>query len=120
MSRSEKKKDDKPKISTLTRISFLPSVFTMLNLFLGYQALIYIIGSKQNFKTAIYYITASVIMDGFDGTIARLTKPNPISACSSIPWSMPSLSAWSLPCWLSSGAFSRAIPRSAASSASSF
>ena len=61
-------------ISALTRISFLPSVFTMLNLFLGYQALIYIIGAKQNFKIAIYYITASVIMDGFDGTIARLTK----------------------------------------------
>jgi len=58
----------------LTRISFLPSVFTMLNLFLGFQALLYVIGSKRNFKTAIYYITASVIMDGFDGTIARLTK----------------------------------------------
>jgi len=46
----------------------------MLNLFLGYQALIHIIGSKKNFKTAIYYLMASVIMDGFDGTIARLTK----------------------------------------------
>jgi len=69
----KRKRMHKPKISTLTRISFLPSLFTMLNLFLGYQALIYIIGSKQNFKIAIYYITASVIMDGFDGTIARLT-----------------------------------------------
>lgn len=58
----------------MTRISFLPSVFTMLNLFLGFQALLYIVGSKKNFKTAIYYLTASVIMDGFDGTIARLTK----------------------------------------------
>jgi CDP-diacylglycerol--serine O-phosphatidyltransferase len=64
----------KPKISALTRISFLPSVFTMLNLFLGYQALIHIIGARRNFKMAVYYITASVIMDGFDGTIARLTK----------------------------------------------
>lgn len=70
----KRKRISKPKISTLTRISFLPSLFTMLNLFLGYQALIYIIGVKQNFKIAIYYITASVIMDGFDGTIARLTK----------------------------------------------
>jgi len=56
------------------RISFLPSVFTILNLFLGFQALLYIIGRKKNFKMAIYCLTASVIMDGFDGTIARLTK----------------------------------------------
>ena len=55
-------------------ISFLPSVFTMLNLFLGFQALFYIIGRKRSFKIAIYYLFASVIMDSFDGTIARLTK----------------------------------------------
>jgi len=48
---------ENPKIASLTRISFLPSVFTMLNLFLGYQALIHIVGAKQNLKTAIYYIT---------------------------------------------------------------
>jgi CDP-diacylglycerol--serine O-phosphatidyltransferase len=70
----KKRRIRKVKISSLTRISFLPSIFTMLNLFLGFQALLYIIGSKKNYKTAIYYITASVIMDGFDGTIARLTK----------------------------------------------
>ncbi len=70
----KRKRTKRTKISALTRISFLPSVFTMLNLFLGYQALLHIIGRKQNYKTAVYYITASVIMDGFDGTIARLTK----------------------------------------------
>lgn len=70
----KKRRIKKVNLSSLTRISFLPSVFTMLNLFLGFQALLYIIGSKKNFKTAIYYLTASVIMDGFDGTIARLTK----------------------------------------------
>jgi len=70
----KKRRINKVKVSALTRISFLPSVFTMLNLFLGFQALLYVIGSKKNFKTAIYYLTASVIMDGFDGTIARLTK----------------------------------------------
>jgi CDP-diacylglycerol---serine O-phosphatidyltransferase len=70
----KKRRIRKVNISSLTRISFLPSVFTMLNLFLGFQALLYIVGSKKNFKTAIYYLTASVIMDGFDGTIARLTK----------------------------------------------
>jgi CDP-diacylglycerol--serine O-phosphatidyltransferase len=74
LAKVKRKRIKKPKISALTRISFLPSLFTMLNLFLGYKALIYIIGAKQNFKIAIYYITASVIMDGFDGTIARLTK----------------------------------------------
>jgi CDP-diacylglycerol--serine O-phosphatidyltransferase len=70
----KKRRIKKVNISALTRISFLPSVFTLLNLFLGFQALLYCIGSKKNFKTAIYYLTASVIMDGFDGTIARLTK----------------------------------------------
>ncbi|MBN2398919.1 MAG: CDP-diacylglycerol--serine O-phosphatidyltransferase [Candidatus Aminicenantes bacterium] len=70
----KKKRIRKVNISSLTHISFLPSVFTMFNLFLGYQALIHIVGSKKNFKTAIYYLMASVIMDGFDGTIARLTK----------------------------------------------
>jgi len=69
-----KKRIKRPKLSALTNISFLPSLFTMLNLFLGFQALIHIVGPRQNFKLAIYYITASVIMDGFDGTIARLTK----------------------------------------------
>ncbi len=70
----KRKRIHKTKASALTRISFLPSVFTLLNLFLGYQALIHIIGARPNFKIAIYYITAGVVMDGFDGTIARLTK----------------------------------------------
>ena len=70
----KKKRIKKSNISALTSIAFLPSIFTLLNLFLGYQALIHIVGARQNFKLAIYYITASVIMDGFDGTIARLTK----------------------------------------------
>ena len=70
----KRKRIHKTKAAALTRISFLPSVFTLLNLFLGYQALIHIIGARPNFKIAIYYITASVVMDGFDGTIARLTK----------------------------------------------
>lgn len=70
----KKKKIKKAKASSLTRISFLPSVFTLLNLFLGYQALIRIVAARPDFKVAIYFITASVVMDGFDGTIARLTK----------------------------------------------
>lgn len=54
------------------KISFLPSIFTILSLFLGYLALLQII--KGNFLNAVYLITGSVILDGFDGTVARLTK----------------------------------------------
>lgn len=50
----------------------MPSVFTTFNLFLGYLALIQII--KKNYITAAYFIVFAVVMDGFDGTIARLTK----------------------------------------------
>jgi CDP-diacylglycerol--serine O-phosphatidyltransferase len=56
----------------LTKISFLPSIFTLSSLFLGYLALMQIIGER--FHVAVYLITGSVILDGFDGTIARLTK----------------------------------------------
>ncbi len=56
----------------MTKISFLPSIFTLASLFLGYLALMQIV--KGNFVTAVYLITGSVILDGFDGTVARLTK----------------------------------------------
>ena len=39
---------------------------------MGYLALIQIV--KGNFINALYFIGASVILDGFDGTVARLTK----------------------------------------------
>lgn len=41
-------------------------------MFLGFLALIQIF--KGRFENAVYLITGSVILDGFDGTIARLTK----------------------------------------------
>ncbi len=47
-------------------------MFTMFSLFLGYLALIQVI--KGNFTAAVYFITGGVILDGFDGTVARLTK----------------------------------------------
>ncbi len=59
-------------VSKLMSISFLPSVFTILNLLFGFLALIQIINGK--YRIAIYLILASMIMDAFDGTIARLTK----------------------------------------------
>jgi CDP-diacylglycerol--serine O-phosphatidyltransferase len=39
---------------------------------MGYLALLQIV--KGNFSTAVYFMGASVLLDGFDGTIARLTK----------------------------------------------
>jgi CDP-diacylglycerol--serine O-phosphatidyltransferase len=74
------KKEKKPKkkklrrvnLSRLMGISFLPSVFTLFNLFLGFAALKNII--THNYVMAAYLIVISVIMDGFDGTVARLTK----------------------------------------------
>jgi len=54
------------------RISFLPSVFTTFNLLLGYLALLQIL--KRNYPQAVYFVIIAVVMDGFDGTIARLTK----------------------------------------------
>ncbi|HDP95712.1 MAG TPA: CDP-diacylglycerol--serine O-phosphatidyltransferase [Candidatus Aminicenantes bacterium] len=54
------------------RISFLPSVFTTFNLLLGYLALLQIL--KRDFAQAVYFVIIAVVMDGFDGTIARLTK----------------------------------------------
>ena len=59
-------------ISKLTNISFLPSVFTTVNLFMGYLAVVQIF--KTNYITASYLVIFGVVMDGFDGTIARLTK----------------------------------------------
>lgn len=41
-------------------------------MFLGYLALIQVL--KGKFATAVFFITGSVILDGFDGTVARLTK----------------------------------------------
>jgi len=53
-------------------VSFLPSLFTLFSLFIGFLALLQIM--KGNFIKAIYFITGCVILDGFDGTVARLTK----------------------------------------------
>ena len=59
-------------ISKLTNFSFLPSLFSLLSLFAGYLSMNQIF--KGNFVNAVYLIMASVVLDGFDGTIARLTK----------------------------------------------
>lgn len=70
--KNKTKRRKRVKISRLINISFLPSIFTILSLFLGYLALMQII--KGNFINAVYLIIGSVVLDGFDGTVARLTK----------------------------------------------
>ncbi len=67
-----KKRFKKVDVSKLTRFSFLPSIFTLFNLLLGYLAFVQIL--NHQFLNACYFIAVSVIMDGFDGTVARLTK----------------------------------------------
>jgi len=69
---NKKVKQKKTNISKLLSISFLPSVFTILNLLFGFLALVQIVNEK--YRIAVYLILASMIMDAFDGTIARLTK----------------------------------------------
>jgi len=70
--KGKKKRLRRVNLSKLMGISFLPSVFTLFNLFLGFTALKNII--EHHFVEAAYLITISVVMDGFDGTVARLTK----------------------------------------------
>ncbi len=47
-------------------------MFSLLSLFAGYLSLNQIY--KNSYINAVYLIMASVVLDGFDGTIARLTK----------------------------------------------
>ncbi|MEN8153868.1 MAG: CDP-diacylglycerol--serine O-phosphatidyltransferase [Acidobacteriota bacterium] len=68
----KKKRFKRVNISKLTNFSFLPSIFSLLSLFAGYLALIQIFNGK--FYNAVFLVMASVVLDGFDGTIARLTK----------------------------------------------
>ena len=68
----KKKRIRRVSISRLTRFSFLPSLFSLLSLFAGFLAVFQIF--KGDFSRAVYLIIASAILDGLDGTVARLTK----------------------------------------------
>lgn len=70
--RNRFKRRRKVSIESLTRFSFLPSIFTLSSLLLGYLAILQIF--KSNYIAAVFLIGGSVILDGFDGTVARLTK----------------------------------------------
>lgn len=68
----KKKRFKRVNISKLTNFPFLPSIFSLLSLSAGYLAILQIF--KGKFHTAVLLVMASVVLDGFDGTIARLTK----------------------------------------------
>lgn len=68
----KKKRIRRVSISRLTRFSFLPSLFSLLSLFAGFLAVFQIF--KGDFSRAIFLIMASAVLDGLDGTVARLTK----------------------------------------------
>ncbi|MHB8094314.1 MAG: CDP-diacylglycerol--serine O-phosphatidyltransferase [Candidatus Aminicenantales bacterium] len=53
-------------------IYFLPSLFTLTNLFFGFMSIHMSIQGR--FRMAALWIIAAAIMDGFDGIIARATK----------------------------------------------
>ncbi len=50
----------------------LPNLFTSVSIFLGLLSVIY--SAKGDFEKAIWLIAASVVFDGLDGRIARLTN----------------------------------------------
>ena len=50
----------------------IPNIFTTLNIFFGFLAIIQVIDGKV--VTAAWLITIAAILDIFDGHIARLTK----------------------------------------------
>ncbi|NQT25047.1 CDP-diacylglycerol--serine O-phosphatidyltransferase [candidate division KSB1 bacterium] len=52
-------------------ITSLPSLFTCLNLFFGFAAIIQI--STKDFETAAWFIIIAVLFDGMDGKLARWT-----------------------------------------------
>jgi len=56
----------------LTKYSFLPSLFSLLSLFAGFLSVFQTF--KGDFDRAVYLIMVSAVLDGLDGTVARLTK----------------------------------------------
>ncbi len=54
------------------RLYFIPNLFTLLNLFFGFLAVVKI--SVGEFNIAAWFIIFAVIFDAWDGAIARITK----------------------------------------------
>jgi len=54
-----------------TRLYFIPNLFTLLNLFFGFLAIVKIMSGE--FNIAAWFIIFAVIFDAWDGALARLT-----------------------------------------------
>ena len=65
-------------------IYILPNIFTSLNLFCGFYAVIASIGGK--FIAASGAIIIGIMFDILDGKIARATNTTSNSALNTIPW----------------------------------
>ncbi|MEK6565926.1 MAG: CDP-diacylglycerol--serine O-phosphatidyltransferase, partial [Bacteroidota bacterium] len=50
----------------------VPSLFTVLNIFCGFLAIIYI--SRGRIEMAIWFILLAAAFDSFDGIMARITR----------------------------------------------
>lgn len=82
-------------------IYLLPNLFTLSSLFSGFYAVI--IAMAGDFEKAAIAIFVSMILDGCDGRVARLTLLRALSAFSSIPWPTCVLSVWRRQWWSTSG-----------------
>ncbi len=58
------------------RLYFIPNIFTSLNLFFGFLAIVKIISGEN--QIAAWFIIFAVIFDAWDGAIARITKSESI------------------------------------------
>lgn len=56
----------------IRKLSIVPSLFTMLNLFFGFFAILHAL--RENFVTASWMIIIAAVWDAVDGKIARKTK----------------------------------------------
>ena len=55
-----------------TRLYFIPNIFTLLNLFFGFLALLKIVSGE--YHLAAWFILFAVIFDAWDGAVARITN----------------------------------------------
>lgn len=66
-----RRRDDRP--DRFKRgVYFLPSIFTIANLFCGYACIVF--ATQQDFDTAAVLIGVAMVLDTMDGFVARLTK----------------------------------------------
>jgi CDP-diacylglycerol--serine O-phosphatidyltransferase len=68
-----RRRDDRPQ-RFKRGVYLLPSMFTVGNLFCGYACVVY--STQGDFEIAALFIGFAMVLDTFDGFVARLTKSN--------------------------------------------